>query len=102
MSRNLGAADNDSNLSQILNHFVKTQRPNGVSGLPNDDPGLPEGMSPFLSSKHPAGVNVAMVDGSIRTITREIDRIAYKNAITPNGQKGRGSDFTSEETSKLE
>lgn len=68
-------------------NFSDPPRPNGISGLPNDDESL--SVAPFLSSQHPSLVNVVMVDGSIRTIADDMDRVVYKAWMTPNGAGGR-------------
>ncbi len=46
-----------------------------------------EGGSPFLSSNHSGGVNIAFCDGSVRYISDTISGTVYSKLITPNGSK---------------
>ena len=69
-----------------FSNFADPPRAPGFSGLPNEDTRDP---LPFLSSAHAGFVNVAMVDGSVRTIRDGVDRRAYKAAMSPRGMRGR-------------
>lgn len=44
-----------------------------------------EGQSPWPSSEHPGGVNMAFADGSIRFIAENIDGAVYFQLFTPQG-----------------
>ncbi len=46
-----------------------------------------EGSSPYASSRHSGGVNVAMCDGSVRFIADSIDGRVYAKLITPAGNQ---------------
>ncbi len=45
----------------------------------------PEGDSPFASSFHNAGVNVAFADGRVQFLSENIDGRVYYNLFTPDG-----------------
>jgi prepilin-type N-terminal cleavage/methylation domain-containing protein len=47
--------------------------------------GATEGQSPRPSSLHPAVVNIALVDGSCRTISQNINEVVYGNLFSSNG-----------------
>lgn len=66
--------------------------PDGVSSLPNDMK-LSGENTPFPSSNHFGVVNFAMCDGSIRTISDEIDRKVYLKLLTPAGSHRRFPGF---------
>ena len=66
-------------------NYANPPLPEGISGLPNADSGDP---LPFLSSQHREFVNVVMVDGAVRSITNDVDRMVYKAAMSPRGMKG--------------
>lgn len=59
---------------------------NNKEGI-NADPDAPEGMSPFPSSGHSGGVNVVMVDGSVRFIKETVDGTVFSKLISPQGSK---------------
>ena len=71
-------------------NYADPPQGNGPSGLPNVDDAE---VQPFLSSSHPGGVTVAMVDGSVKTLANGIDRVVYKSHMTPNGKRGGVSGF---------
>jgi|SRR5579872_2654504 len=58
-------------------------------GKINGNLGTSEGQSPFPSSLHPGGVNVAMCDGSARFISETISLTVYAYLMTPSGTRER-------------
>ncbi|MEM7315035.1 MAG: DUF1559 domain-containing protein [Planctomycetota bacterium] len=65
-------------------NYANPPRPEGISGLPNEDEADP---LPFLSSEHHGIVNVAMVDGAVRSVRDGVDRLVYKATMTPRGRQ---------------
>jgi prepilin-type N-terminal cleavage/methylation domain-containing protein len=66
--------------------FDDPPTPDGISGMPNQDDSLGAG-TPFMASQHRGIFNVAMVGGSIRSISDEIDRRVYTSLLTPRGMR---------------
>ncbi len=67
-------------------NFSNPPQKDEKSGLPNGDRDLGEG-TPFLTSGHSDVVNVAMVGGSVRVLTNDIDPSIYRSLVTPGGTK---------------
>ncbi len=67
-------------------NFTDPPRPPGVSGMPNDDPNFGE-VAPFLSSRHGPLVNIAMLGGSVRGLSDDVDRVVYKAMMSPAGEE---------------
>lgn len=67
-------------------NYTDPPRPTGISGMPNDDEHLGE-VAPFLSSRHGPLVNIAMVGGSVRALTDDVDRLIYKAMMSPAGEE---------------
>lgn len=59
----------------------------GVNPFPNDGKVGTEGETPYLASNHPGIVVVGMCDGSVRTLSENIDQGVYVRLITPNGTR---------------
>ncbi|HET6879936.1 MAG TPA: DUF1559 domain-containing protein [Pirellulales bacterium] len=49
-----------------------------------------EGASPWPSSRHPGGVNVAFCDGHLRFLDQDVDGAVYAWLLTPQGSTIRG------------
>lgn len=49
-----------------------------------------EGLSPYPSSWHPGGVNVALLDGSVRFLNESVDGRIYLGLFTPQGSQLSG------------
>jgi hypothetical protein len=77
-------------------NFSDPPLPSTVSGVPNASRNKPEG-TPTPSSNHPSIVNFAMVDGSTRTISEDIERTVYLRLMTPAGAKLRFPGFVTED-----
>ncbi len=77
-----------------VNHsnFADPPVPSGTNGLPNAQRGAGEG-TPFPSSNHPGICCVAFCDGSVKTLSNDLDRQVYLRLLTPGGAKGRFSGF---------
>lgn len=76
----------DEKLADATN-FADPPLAEGLSGMPNADRKL--NLAPFPSSKHTGCVNAALVDGSIQSVSNEIDRRVYKAGMTPRGMQAR-------------
>ncbi|MEZ6131701.1 MAG: DUF1559 domain-containing protein [Planctomycetaceae bacterium] len=85
-------------LSAAVNHtsFPDPPLPTGVEATPNSSRNAPEG-TPFPSSNHPSSVNVALIDGSTRTISDGIERTVYLRLMTPAGSRQRFAGFAPED-----
>lgn len=79
-----------------MTNFSDPPLPATVSGVPNASRNKPEG-TPTPSSNHPSIVNFAMVDGSTRTISEDIERTVYLRLMTPAGSKRRFAGFVPED-----
>lgn len=67
----------------------------GFTGHPNSAQSGPEG-SPFPTSNHPGLVNVSMADGSVRSISEDIDHAVYIHLVTAAGARSRFAGFIPE------
>lgn len=74
----------DANVCQAGS--VDYQRANTGQWKVNAERLLPEGQSPFASSNHPGGVNVAFADGSVRLLSEDIDGAVYAAIFSPASQ----------------
>jgi prepilin-type N-terminal cleavage/methylation domain-containing protein len=77
-----------------MTNFSDPPLPSTVSGVPNASRNKPEG-TPTPSSNHPSIVNFAMVDGSARTISEDIERTVYLRLMTASRSKAAVSRFRS-------
>lgn len=77
-------------------NFSDPPSPAGVNGLPNAMKNAGED-TPFPSSNHFQIVNFALCDGSVRSITDNVDRTVYLKVLTPAGSKRRFADFVPQE-----
>jgi prepilin-type N-terminal cleavage/methylation domain-containing protein len=78
-------------------NFGNPPSPAGVDGLPNAMKEYGEA-TPFPSSNHLGGIiNFALCDGSVRSISENIDRLTYLRLLTPAGTKRRFPDFVPEQ-----
>ncbi len=77
-----------------VNHanFADPPVPSGMNGLPNAMRRGGEG-TPFPSSNHPGICCVAFCDGSVKTLSNDIDRQVYLRLLTSGGAKSRFSGF---------
>ena len=73
-------------------NFSDPPVPAGLNGLPNAMRSAGEG-TPFPSSNHPGICCVAFCDGSVKTLSNDLDRQVYLRLLTPGGAKGRFSGF---------
>ena len=73
----------DAELTNATN-YLDPPRPEGVSGMPNDDETLGAPL-PFPSSHHPGTVNFAMAGGAVQSISEDIDRLVYKAMMSSTG-----------------
>lgn len=100
---NAGWAGTWSNPAVSNCAFVYTLEPSLANGssfpapvAPADYDGRPNAMrssgegTPFPSSNHAGGVNVAMVSGSVKFLSDQIDRSVYVRLMTPQGSRIRG------------
>ena len=71
----------DANVCQAGS--VDYQRANSGQWKINAGRLLAEGQSPFASSNHPGGVNVAFADGSVRLLSEDIDGAVYAALFSP-------------------
>lgn len=79
-----------------MTNFSDPPLPPGVDGTPNASRNKSEG-TPTPSSNHASIVNFAMLDGSTRTISEDIERTVYLRLITPAGSRQRFPGFVTEE-----
>ncbi len=70
--------------------------PSGVNSLPNAMKNAGEA-TPFPSSNHPGVVNLAMCDGSVKSLTNEIDCVVYLRLWTPAETRRRFVGFVPED-----
>ena len=49
------------------------------------------GESPYPSSNHAGGVNVAFVEGTVRFLSDDVDRLVYARLVTPQGARPSGT-----------
>ncbi len=77
-------------------NFSDPPTPAGVSGLPNVMKSAGEN-TPFPSSNHFQIVNFAFCDGSVRTVSENVDRTVYLKILTPAGAKRRFTGFVPED-----
>lgn len=57
--------------------------------FPNESKAAVQGQAPFLTSAHPGIVVVGFVDGSVSTISENIDQSVYVRLLTPDGTRLR-------------
>ena len=76
-------------------NFGDPPRSQGYSGLPNQDDDRPEG-TPFLRSDHPQIVNVAMADGSVRSLNEAVEPRVYSSLMTAGGTRKHFDIFVQE------
>lgn len=76
-----------------MTNFVDPPVPAGVNSLPNAMKDSGEN-TPFPSSNHPGGVvSFALCDGSVQTLSANIDRLVYLKLLTPAGTPRRFPGF---------
>jgi prepilin-type N-terminal cleavage/methylation domain-containing protein/prepilin-type processing-associated H-X9-DG protein len=73
-------------------NFEDPPSPDGVDGMPDKMKEWGEN-TPFPSSNHFGVVNFAMCDGSVRSISKDIDRKVYLKVLTPAGSHRRFPGF---------
>ncbi|MFO0977188.1 MAG: DUF1559 domain-containing protein [Planctomycetaceae bacterium] len=77
-------------------NFSDPPSPAGVDGRPNAMKNAGEN-TPFPSSNHFQIVNFAFCDGSVRTVSENVDRTVYLKILTPAGAKRRFTGFVPED-----
>ena len=63
---------------------------------PNQSKQAVDGAAPYLNSLHPGIVVIGLCDGSVRTLSDNIDQTVYSRLMTPDGTKLRGALFAAE------
>lgn len=80
-----GTTATDINLLRNAERMI----PAGSPAFPNEAKSGPDGERPFLNSNHPGIVVVSFCDGSMKTLSEDIDKGVYVQLVTPSASRTR-------------